>query len=301
MRSLITAFIIIFSIFLPSVSMAAGLVPCGGYNADGSSEPPCQACHFVQLLENVSDWFVIISTVIFAILFVYAGMKLVTSGGNPEAKSAAKKVIMNAFIGFVIVLAAWILIDTGMRALLDDARWTAPWNTISCTAARPAATAPTPTTPTTPSTSCTPLTPLTDPLALSMESGTTVIWDNTDPGLRNCAQSFAASAGGTITSVYRPQQYQDHLREIHSRWCGGLSTNTDPSCASVRADVSAEFSRHGLNCSWPVAVNSNHTGGLAVDISFPSGNPGTSATYNLTWFGSGDPVHYTFSAGATCP
>jgi hypothetical protein len=43
---------------------------------------------------------------------------MVTSGGNAGAKEEAKKKITNAIIGFVIVLAAWLLIDTIMRGLL---------------------------------------------------------------------------------------------------------------------------------------------------------------------------------------
>ena len=146
------------------------------------------------------------------------------------------------------------------------------------------------------STACTPLTPYagTDPLG--------VTWTGADPGLQKCAQDFANSNGGTINSAYRPQAYQNHLKEIHTKWCAqGLSTNNDSACATVKSAVQTEMSSHGLNCSWPVANVSNHTSGLAVDISGVSNPPGDAATYNLTWFGSGDPVHYTFAAGSTCP
>lgn len=68
-----------------------------------------------------------------AIIIVYAGFKLVTSGGNRHAKEDAKSMISNMIIGYVIVLAGWLLIDTGMRMLLlDGGTRLGVWNQLSC-------------------------------------------------------------------------------------------------------------------------------------------------------------------------
>jgi hypothetical protein len=126
--------LIIAAIFLtiPLVTFAAGLVPCGG---DG--EPACQACYAVDLLNGVLDWLVAILSVVFALIVITAGFNLVTSTGNSAAKEKAKSMITNGFVGFVIVLAAWLLIDYGMRFLVADPGDTVPfgaWNSVECVA-----------------------------------------------------------------------------------------------------------------------------------------------------------------------
>jgi hypothetical protein len=50
-----------------------------------------------------------------------AGVKLVTSGGNPGALQAAKDSFVNALIGLIIVFAAWLIVDTLMKALVGPA------------------------------------------------------------------------------------------------------------------------------------------------------------------------------------
>ncbi len=52
-------------------------------------------------------------------IVIYAGLKLVVSAGNPSAMSDAKKMLTNVLIGFVIVLSAWLIVDTIMKALLN--------------------------------------------------------------------------------------------------------------------------------------------------------------------------------------
>jgi len=84
-------------------------------------------------MNNIVSWLVVVLSVVFSIIIVVAGLRLVTSAGNATAKAEAKKMIMNAFIGFVIVLAAWLLIDFGMKALLTTgAASIGPWNSIQC-------------------------------------------------------------------------------------------------------------------------------------------------------------------------
>jgi hypothetical protein len=358
---------------LPDLTSAATLVPCSGTE--------CSACNFAQMGNSVFKWLIGVLFVVFGFVAAMGGFGLVTSGGNPEAKSAAKQKLINAVVGILIMFAAWLLVDTILRGLVSggEGKITSPngssrfWYSIECgtqTEATPAVAGtgfpPTevgspfyqfyakdsvkncqiphsgsapdvaacsakqatdfssvsgekyvvedcdpdiyPTTPPSWSTlpvcgtasgACTPLATMTDPLALQMEAGQTVLWAKTDPRLKSCAQKL----GGSVQSAYRPPQYQAHLKEIHTKWCTQkLSSNNDPGCAAVKADVGAQFAKHGLNCNWPVAVNSNHTSGLAVDIS--GANPAKSAAACLKWYGSGDPVHYTLQPegtnGCTC-
>lgn len=105
-----------------------GFVPCQGTS--------CSACDLVTLGKNILDWLIGVMLVIFAIILAVAGFGLVTSGGNPQAKTDAKKKIMSAFIGIVIVLAAWLLIDTLMKVMLAGGKGEignyGPWSQIQC-------------------------------------------------------------------------------------------------------------------------------------------------------------------------
>ena len=123
--------IAVMFIVLPVFVTAAGLVPCGG-----TGEPQCQACDVTKLINNVVAWLVIILSIVASILIVIAGFKLVTSGGNPAAKTAAKETFINIFIGFLIILASWLLVDTVMKALVNQQAY-GMWNEIQCVSQPP--------------------------------------------------------------------------------------------------------------------------------------------------------------------
>jgi hypothetical protein len=83
----------------------------------------------------IIKWLIGVMMIVFAIIFVSAGMKLVTSGGNPAAKTDAKEKLTNAIIGLIIVLAGWLLVDTLMRALLKGGTGQingVMWTTVTC-------------------------------------------------------------------------------------------------------------------------------------------------------------------------
>lgn len=89
-----------------------GLVPC-----DGGPGDACTWSDFVQLFDNVVFWLITFLAVIAVIMFVIVGFKLVTSAGNKEAWETAKKMFTNVFIGIILVLAAWLIVDTALRTL----------------------------------------------------------------------------------------------------------------------------------------------------------------------------------------
>jgi hypothetical protein len=247
-----------------------------------------------------------------ALIVAWAGFKMLTSGGNSGKVSEAKSMMTNVVIGLIILLAAWLMVDTVMKLFVNQAVLIGPWNQLQCVeqpraTGGGAVTPPAGATTTAPSTgACAPLTPLTDPLALQMEGGQTVIWANTAPQLQACVNKFIGKVGGSVTSAYRPAAYQTHLKEIHTKWCSqGLSSNTDPSCAAVKSAVQGELGKHGLSCSLLVGTTSNHSSGRAVDISgIAHGSPAVLAAASdscLTWpLGASDRVHYELKSGCTC-
>lgn len=125
---------------IPVLLFAQGLVPCGTNSASGLDQS-CQTCHVMQLINGVAAWLVGILSVVVAIMIIIAGFRLLTANGNPSAISDAKGMIFNAFIGFAIVVAAWLLVDLFVKSLLSEETQTSmgPWNQIECVA-QPSAT-----------------------------------------------------------------------------------------------------------------------------------------------------------------
>ncbi len=109
-----------FLAILPVVvtAQAGGLVPCSG--------PDCTTASVVGLANSLISWLISILGVIAVIVMVYAGFKMVTSAGDEGAWTKAKELFTNVVIGIVLILAAWLIVDTLLKGLtgrgLDD--WT---------------------------------------------------------------------------------------------------------------------------------------------------------------------------------
>lgn len=82
-----------------------------------------------------------------------------------------------------------------------------------------------------------------------------------------CLQNAVSNAGGTliVTSGFRPQAYQDHLREVWQKFQKIRDWN-EAECANVKTNIVTEWNRHGLAFQ-PAAV-SNHTSGTAFDANW---------------------------------
>ena len=133
-----SAVIIFAAILFPDVVVAqigadgtlapnSGFVPCEGSG--------CNACHFVVMANTIIRWMMGIIAVLFAVVAAMAGWGLVTSAGNAGAVEDAKKKFVSTFIGFVIVLGAWLLIDTIMLALTGEE--SGSWANVECTPQTP--------------------------------------------------------------------------------------------------------------------------------------------------------------------
>lgn len=112
---------IALAILRPAVGAAASLpgtiVPCSGIS--------CSCGDLVQLAQNVLNTGIYFAVFISAVLFAWAGWKLLTgkSMGQSGTIEDAKKILWNVMIGLVIILAAWLLVDTLMRTLVINQAW----------------------------------------------------------------------------------------------------------------------------------------------------------------------------------
>lgn len=112
------------------------LVPCEGNG--------CNTCELVTLGNNLLKFIIVLSTLFATIMFVWAGFLFVTASGNQATVKKAKGIFLNVFIGFVIVLTGFLIVDTVMRLLVgDNLLGGGPWSSIDCSRTPN----PTPTTP----------------------------------------------------------------------------------------------------------------------------------------------------------
>jgi len=111
-------------VFLPQLvsAQASGLVTCSG--------PDCDMCSFVAMIEGLVNWLFSFLVLAAVLGLMIAGFKLVTSAGNESAWSGAKSMFTNIIIGFVIVLSAWLIVDTIMKAFIAPESDFGMWNQV---------------------------------------------------------------------------------------------------------------------------------------------------------------------------
>jgi len=133
--TLIGLTLVLASLLLTSPVSAQDIV-----GSSGCVGVDCSACHLVNMANGIIVWIIGFLVLMFAVLMVVAGFGLVTSGGNPSAKTAAKDKFVNALIGLLIVLSAWLLIDTIIRGLVSDDGYLSGsvsgrffWSEVQCT------------------------------------------------------------------------------------------------------------------------------------------------------------------------
>lgn len=232
------AIIILFS--LPTFGFASGLIPCDG--------PDCQACHFVKLGQNVLEWLIGIMASIIALVFAIGGMKMVMSGGSSENVSEAKSMMTNSVVGFVILLSAWLIIDTSLKLFMDESKL-GVWNEVACVKQPEMLPQDTPSTATTtaPTAECS-----DDAGLIAKYGGSSVGQENS--GLRTMIQCYLQDS--SISSMVDSSKIYT-VDQSHPR-CS--LTNGNPVCGSCsHSSNSCHYGRgHG-------------TGSMAVDFNAKSG------------------------------
>ena len=118
----LTAMLVLVA-FLPlfaGAQLPKKIVSCTGVD--------CKICDIATTAQNVLNTGIYIAIFLSAVLFAWAGWKYVTAGGE-GGKSAGKEIFTNVLIGLVIILAAWLIIDTLMKLLFKSTQY-GPWNKI---------------------------------------------------------------------------------------------------------------------------------------------------------------------------
>lgn len=95
MKKALPIFLVLFVLALPLIANAA-------------VNPEIVVCN---LLKNIEKIIAAIGFGLAVILLIAGGIGYMTAGGNPEKADKAKKLMINAIIGIVIVFAAIFILD----------------------------------------------------------------------------------------------------------------------------------------------------------------------------------------------
>jgi hypothetical protein len=130
MKKLIIIFLLLV-LFIPAITKAAGLVPCGG----PEPEKPCTACDLLVLAENVLHYALTLAFTIVVIFAIIAGFRMILSGGNEVNIKAAQKSLSTALIGLAIILCSYLIVNTvfWLMAQIGGDDYTSDWWHLECT------------------------------------------------------------------------------------------------------------------------------------------------------------------------
>lgn len=113
-------------LFIPSFVSAktsSGLIPCGNVET-AAGVPTTERCDFndfIQLAQNVIDFLIFkIAAPLAAVMFAYAGFLYLTNQGNESQVKKAHDIFWNVFIGLVVALAAWLVVNFVLEFFLGS-------------------------------------------------------------------------------------------------------------------------------------------------------------------------------------
>lgn len=62
-----------------------------------------------EIISTIFTVVIVVASAIFVILLLIGGIQYLTAAGNEEATTKAKRLLVDAVVGLIIVLAAWAL------------------------------------------------------------------------------------------------------------------------------------------------------------------------------------------------
>lgn len=125
-----------FFVFAVETEKGGGLIPCGLTNKELKIDPvtkktiggeiivPCTFDHALILINNVVNFLLFYLAVpLAAVVFTYAGIQLLISGGSSEGMQKAKAVFTSTALGLILAVAAWLIIHTLLAIVGYDGSW----------------------------------------------------------------------------------------------------------------------------------------------------------------------------------
>lgn len=114
--SIVIALLLILGFLIGShLASAQGIVPAPSGGGDGDYE----INDFIVLAINISRWILGIVGSLTLVMFVWGGVMFIISGGASDKISQAKKIIVAAVVGLIIVFSSWIIINFSISTISD--------------------------------------------------------------------------------------------------------------------------------------------------------------------------------------
>lgn len=108
-RPAVTAALVLAMALAPMVALADAPEPF----LQNPISCPTIACLITQFLRIVLGLIALVSTA----MFIYGGVRFLTSAGNSEAVQKGKDTLLWSSIGIVVVLASWVLVQYVLKLI----------------------------------------------------------------------------------------------------------------------------------------------------------------------------------------
>lgn len=92
------------------------LIVCGQENEEGEVNK-CDFGDLITLIQRVINVIISLAVLITPVLVSYAGFLFITRGDDPQRVTRAKNVFRTTIIGFIIILAAWLIVSAILAGL----------------------------------------------------------------------------------------------------------------------------------------------------------------------------------------
>jgi hypothetical protein len=112
----IFVFIVLLSFIFKSNTFANTCSSLGGSGGSGSIcnfSPPIvsASCHFSGIASTVVNVLFTVAGLLFFVMIVISGIKMITAGDDKEKFSSAKATLTHAVLGIVIVIASYLILS----------------------------------------------------------------------------------------------------------------------------------------------------------------------------------------------
>ncbi len=115
------------------LSSGGGLVSCGN-SSDPRAATACNLCDIGQLIQNIINFLILLSIPLSAALFAWAGILYFTAGGDHHKIDHAHKIFKAVFVGFVLVVTAYLIVQTLLTAIVNQQNFfvNGSWSSLEC-------------------------------------------------------------------------------------------------------------------------------------------------------------------------
>ncbi len=114
---------------LSPLAASAALVQC---TISGPDSALCGFCQLLATLQATLNFILGLAFLGAVILIAVNGIKMYFTGGNPGKVKEAFQNIIKVVVGLVIMISAWVIINTIMVFLARPGSPPTFWNNISC-------------------------------------------------------------------------------------------------------------------------------------------------------------------------